>query len=120
MYEYKVKQVVKVVDGDTLDLQIALGFHITFEDRFRLAGINTPEVNKADSRAAGLRAAAYLRTRLEKHVLTGRPILVQTEKGDKYGRWLATILLDEDTGSPALTNLNHELIEKGYAERYMA
>ena len=48
MYEYHVRQVRNVVDGDTIDVDIDLGFDISFSSRVRLAGIDTPESSTTD------------------------------------------------------------------------
>jgi micrococcal nuclease len=82
MYIYKAK-LINVVDGDTVDLEIDLGFSITVRERFRLNHIDTPE--------RGTPGAAEA-TALVKEYLESRELVVSTEKGkDKYGRYLATI-----------------------------
>ena len=50
MYEYKIKEVVKIVDGDTIDVNIDLGFNLTKKERVRVAGIDTPESRTSDAR----------------------------------------------------------------------
>ena len=69
MYTYAAR-LVRVVDGDTVDLDIDLGFHITVRERFRLAGIDTPELR---DRNTELRAAAYEAMRYLEHLLQGKP-----------------------------------------------
>jgi micrococcal nuclease len=54
MYEYRVKQVLRVVDGDTIDVDIDLGFDISFTSRVRLAGIDTPESRTTDKKEKAL------------------------------------------------------------------
>ena len=63
MYEYRVKQVLKVVDGDTIDVVIDLGFDISYTSRVRLAGIDTPESRTTDAREKilGLEVKEYLK-----------------------------------------------------------
>jgi micrococcal nuclease len=78
MYEYFVKDVVKVVDGDTLDVIIDLGFDIMFASRVRLAGIDTPESRTRDKveKALGLESKKYLADRLK----DAKRIVFRTEK----------------------------------------
>ena len=108
MFEYYVKKVTKVVDGDTIDVDIDLGFDISFSSRVRLAGIDTPESRTADKaeKALGLEAKAYL-----KHAIDGaKSVVIKTEKMDsseKYGRILGWVYLDGDTVS-----INDKMIKK--------
>lgn len=115
MYEYYVREVKKVVDGDTIDVVIDLGFSILFESRVRLAGIDTPESRTTDKaeKALGLESKKYLETRLK----AAKNVVIKTEKLDsseKYGRILGWLYLDGDGNS-----VNHEMIEKGYAWGYL-
>lgn len=115
MYEYYVREVKKIVDGDTIDVVIDLGFSILFESRVRLAGIDTPESRTTDKRekALGLESKKYLETRLK----SAKRVVIKTEKLDsseKYGRILGWIYLDGEGNS-----VNHEMIEKGYAWGYL-
>ena len=115
MYEYFVKEVTKVVDGDTIDVIIDLGFSIMFSSRVRLAGIDTPESRTTDKaeKALGLESKKYLADRLK----TAKNIVIKTEKLDsseKYGRILAWLYIDGEGNS-----VNHEMIEKGYAWGYL-
>lgn len=115
MYEYYVKEVKKVVDGDTIDVVIDLGFSILFESRVRLAGIDTPESRTTDKyeKALGLESKKYLEARLK----AAKNVVIKTEKLDsseKYGRILGWLYLDGEGNS-----VNHEMIEKGYAWGYL-
>lgn len=105
-YEAIVK---RVVDGDTVDLEVDLGFRILNSDRFRLTGIDTPErgqVGWSEAKAA-----------LESRLPVGARVRVETEHPtqrdpkDKYGRWLASIWIDGE-------DLNLWMIEQGYAAPY--
>jgi micrococcal nuclease len=114
MYEYRVKKVLKIVDGDTIDVDIDLGFSVSFTQRVRLAGIDTPESRTTDlkEKALGLEVKEYL-----KNLLDGaEDIVIQTEKPDsseKYGRILGWLFInDEDT------SLNEKMINEGYAWEY--
>ena len=114
MYEYRVKQVLKVVDGDTIDVVIDLGFDISFTSRVRLAGIDTPESRTTDAREKilGLEVKEYLKKALE----GATDIVIRTEKVDsseKYGRILGWLFINRQTDS-----LNTELVNKGYAWTY--
>jgi micrococcal nuclease len=115
MFEYYVKEVTKVVDGDTIDVVIDLGFDISFSSRVRLAGIDTPESRTADKmeKALGLESKKFLADKIK----SAKNIVIKTEKLDsseKYGRILGWLYLDGDGNS-----VNHEMIEKGYAWGYL-
>ena len=114
MYEYRVKEVLKVVDGDTIDVVIDLGFDISFTSRVRLAGIDTPESRTTDAREKilGLEVKEYLKKALD----GATDIVIRTEKVDsseKYGRILGWLFINRQTDS-----LNTELVNKGYAWSY--
>jgi micrococcal nuclease len=111
MYEYRIKQVDRVVDGDTVDLNIDLGFSLTKKERVRLAGIDTPEsrTTDLDEKKLGLEAKDFLQRRLNDGYSSG--LKVKTEKDGKYGRMLGWIFIGD-------TNLNKEMIERGYAWKY--
>ena len=115
MYQYYVKKVTKVVDGDTIDVEIDLGFDISFSSRVRLAGIDTPESRTTDKmeKALGLEAKAY-----QKHEIdAAKSVVIKTEKMDsseKYGRILGWVFLDE-----ASVSLNEKMIADGHAWGYM-
>jgi len=111
MYEYAIKEIVKVVDGDTIDILIDLGFDLTKKERVRLAGIDTPESRTRDleEKAMGLEAKDFLTRRLKDGKASG--LRVKTEKDGKYGRMLGWILCGE-------TNINNEMVYRGYAWEY--
>jgi len=115
MFEYYVKKVSKVVDGDTIDVDIDLGFNISFTSRVRLAGIDTPESRTADKieKALGLEAKAFLKSAID----SAKTVVIKTEKMDsseKYGRILGWVFLD---GSE--TSINEEMIKAGHAWGYL-
>ena len=109
MYEYAVKKIVKIVDGDTIDIEIDLGFSLTKKERVRLAGIDTPESRTRDleEKAEGLLATSFLEKQLDEAV----DLRVKTEKDGKYGRMLGW-LHDGDK------NINKYMVIKGYAWEY--
>ena len=114
MYEYHVKKVLKVVDGDTIDVDIDLGFSVSFTQRVRLAGIDTPESRTKDlkEKALGLESKEFV----SKHIKAATTITIKTEKPDsseKYGRILGWVYLDN-----ASKSLNELMIDSGYAWTY--
>jgi micrococcal nuclease len=115
MYEYYVRKVENVVDGDTIDVLIDLGFDILFASRVRLAGIDTPESRTKDlaEKALGLEAKEYLK----KHLKDAKSVIIKTEKMDsseKYGRILGWVYVDGNTVS-----INDMMINDGYAWGYL-
>ena len=90
MYEYNAK-IVNVVDGDTFDLDIDLGFHITIRERVRLLGIDTPEKRgAAEEKELGLAVTRYVKTWLEDEP----NCRIKSYKGtDSFGRWLVELYL---------------------------
>ena len=110
MYEYEVKELVKVVDGDTIDVIIDLGFSVLSKQRLRLKGIDTPETLSKDEqeRLLGNEAKEYVSTWL----INQNKLTVKTYKDDKYGRLLAEVFGDDNIC------LNTLLVESGYAWEY--
>jgi len=109
-YEYR-GSVRRVVDGDTLDLAIDLGFECTLVTRVRLLGLNTPEVVGA-SKAQGLAAKQFAVQWLDNRA---GEVLVRSYKAkqrEKYGRWLVEVW-SADGDHPA--SLNSELLTRGLA-----
>lgn len=111
MYEYEIKEVVKVVDGDTLDVVFDVGFGMFCKQRVRLSGIDTPESNSKDEREKRLASEAkvYVDSWIKAQK---KPLIGKTTKDDKYGRLLATIQGD---GGRCI---NEEMVSKGYAWAY--
>jgi micrococcal nuclease len=115
MYEYFVKEVKNVVDGDTIDVIIDLGFDILFASRVRLAGIDTPESRTTDKaeKALGIEAKEYLKKQLK----DAKSVVIRTEKMDsseKYGRILGWVYINGESES-----LNNKMINDGYAWGYL-
>jgi micrococcal nuclease len=115
MYEYYVRKVENIVDGDTIDVLIDLGFDILFASRVRLAGIDTPESRTKDlaEKALGLESKEYLKKVLK----DAKSVVIKTEKMDsseKYGRILGWLYINDDTES-----INDKMINDGYAWGYM-
>tara|TARA_R100000700_G_scaffold27026_1_gene33850 strand:+ start:321 stop:725 length:405 start_codon:yes stop_codon:yes gene_type:complete len=112
MYTYFVKSVDRVVDGDTIDIIIDLGFDLTKKERVRLAGIDTPEkrTKNPKEKEMGYQASEFL----EMHLMEASKLTVKTEKEGKFGRMLGWLYKsEEDTMS-----INQIMIDKGYAWAY--
>ena len=119
MYEYRV-QVIKVVDGDTVDVNIDLGFGVWLKkQRIRLFGIDAPEsrTRDLDEKRYGLMAKDYLKERLA----DGAILKTRLDKKGKYGRILGEFLVLENEGHPQFevpVNINEEMIAKHLAVSY--
>lgn len=112
MYEYKAK-LERVVDGDTIDVIIDMGFKITTDQRIRLAHIDTPEIfrKKRDSEEykKGIESKEYVEKRLADN--QDEMKLLTYKNPGKYGRYLGVIILADSDKS-----LNDELVQKGLAK----
>lgn len=111
-YIYRVKQVLKVVDGDTIDADIDLGFDISLTKRVRLSGVDTPESRTTNlkEKALGLEVKEWLK----KNIDGKKNILIKTElpnSTEKYGRILGRLYVDD-------VCLNDRMISEGYAWEY--
>ena len=111
MYEYNCK-IVRVVDGDTVDVDIDLGFsHWIHNERIHLYGVDTPECRTRDDeeKAAGLLAKAFIEDAL--HV--GGTYTLSTKEKGKFGRYLGVIMLSDRT------SINAALVSEHLAVPYM-
>ena len=113
-YIYRIKSVLKVVDGDTIDADIDLGFDISLTKRIRLAGIDTPESRTTDTKekALGLEVKEWLKERLK----FAKDIIIKTELPDsteKYGRIIGHLYVNGEEIS-----VNNQMINEGYAWEY--
>ena len=111
MYEYACK-VDRVVDGDTVDVVLDLGFDILFKCRVRLYGIDTPEsrTRNLELKARGLLSKQYLKDKIE----SADQLVIQTKLKDsrgKFGRVLGSIIADG-------VDLNEEMVKNHYAVKY--
>ena len=113
MYEYRAK-VTRCVDGDTVDVNIDVGFNISYSGRVRLVGIDTPESRTRDKveKKFGLLAKEYLKTFIKE---TGKNLIIKTKKDGKgkYGRILGELFKQGEEKS-----INTIMVEKGYAVAY--
>ena len=117
-YNFRVIKINKVVDGDTIDVTIDLGFDLYKKERVRVAGVDTPEKRTRDleEKALGLDATAWLKEKLESAVKGDDDLIIRTElKGGvgKYGRLLGWLYIGDATVS-----LNENMIDEGYAWSY--
>ena len=113
-YIYRIKEIYKVIDGDTIDASIDLGFDIYLTKRIRLAGIDTPEsrTTNANEKIMGLESKDWLKHRVE----NAQCILIKTELPDsteKYGRIIGHLYINGQE-----TSLNNQMITSGYALAY--
>ena len=117
-YNFRVIKIVKVLDGDTIDVTIDLGFDLYKKERVRIAGVDTPEKRTRDleEKALGIDATNWLKEKLTETIKGDDELTIRTElKGGvgKYGRLLGWLYVGESTIS-----LNEQMIEEGYAWEY--
>ena len=117
-YNFRVTKINRVVDGDTIDVTIDLGFDLYKKERVRVAGVDTPEkrTKNLEEKALGLDATAWLKAKLEETIKGDEELTVRTElKGGvgKYGRLLGWLYVGDSDLS-----LNEQMITEGYAHAY--
>ena len=117
-YNFRVVKINKVVDGDTIDVTIDLGFDLYKKERVRIAGVDTPEKRTRDleEKALGLDATYWMKDKLTETIKGDEELIIRTElKGGtgKYGRLLGWLYVGEDDIS-----LNEKMITEGYAWAY--
>ena len=103
---YKGK-LLRIIDADTIEAAIFLGFNISIKKKIRLIGVNAPEIRTKDfkTKEKGLAAKAFLES-----LFTSKDLIIKSKGFDKYGRCLAEVIVDE-------VNLGEKLISEGYAQR---
>lgn len=111
MYRYKIKKIKRIIDGDTIDIDIDLGFDLTISHRVRLKDIDAAETRtkNLEEKAEGIKAKLWL----EKELTREGEWIIQTHKEDKYGRILGTLYL---VGDPI--TLNERMLNEGIVEPY--
>ena len=117
-YNFRVVSIDKVLDGDTIDVTIDLGFDLYKKERVRVAGVDTPEkrTRALEEKALGLDATYWLKKKLEDTISGEDELTIRTELVGgmgKYGRLLGWLYIGEDTVS-----LNEQMITEGYAWEY--
>ena len=111
-------EINRVLDGDTIDVTIDLGFELFKKERVRIAGVDTPEkrTRNLEEKALGLDATNWLKDKLEGAISGDDDLIIRTELVGgvgKYGRLLGWCYIGDDTVS-----LNEQMIEEGYAHAY--
>ena len=112
MYQYKIKKVNRVIDGDTIDVDIDLGFWVTVSYRVRLKDIDAAETRTKDiqEKAEGIKARLWL----EKELAREGEWIIETHREDKYGRILGTLYLVGDS-----VTVNERMLNEGIAKPYI-
>ena len=117
-YNFRVTKIDRVLDGDTIDVTIDLGFELYKKERVRIAGVDTPEkrTRNLEEKALGLDATDWLKDKLEGAISGDDDLVIRTELvggTGKYGRLLGWCYIGDSTVS-----LNEQMIEEGYAHAY--
>ena len=117
-YNFRVIKIDKVLDGDTIDVTIDLGFDLYKKERVRVAGVDTPEkrTRNLEEKALGIDATNWLKKELEDVLAGDDELIVRTELHGgvgKYGRLLGWLYVGDDEVS-----LNEQMITQGYAHAY--
>ena len=117
-YNFRVVKINRVVDGDTIDVTIDLGFDLMKKERVRVAGVDTPEKRTRDleEKALGIDATNWLKEKLEGAIKGDDELIIRTElKGGvgKYGRLLGWLYVGD-----GVVSLNEQMITEGYAWEY--
>ena len=117
-YNFRVIEINRVVDGDTIDVTIDLGFDLFKKERVRVAGVDTPEKRTRDleEKELGIDATNWLKEKLEGAVAGDDDLIIRTELDGgvgKYGRLLGWLYVGADELS-----LNEQMISEGYAHAY--
>ncbi len=117
-YNFRVIKINRVVDGDTIDVTIDLGFDLYKKERVRVAGIDTPEkrTRNLEEKALGIDATNWLKEKLKAAVDGDDDLVIRTELiggVGKYGRLLGWLYIGD-----ADVSLNEEMIDEGYAWTY--
>ena len=117
-YNFRVTKIKKVLDGDTIDVIIDLGFDLAKTERVRIAGVDTPEKRTRDleEKALGLDATNWMKSKLEETIKGDEELIIRTELVGgvgKYGRLLGWLYVGDSDLS-----LNEQMIAEGYAWAY--
>jgi micrococcal nuclease len=117
-YNFRVTEINRVLDGDTIDVTIDLGFDLFKKERVRVAGVDTPEKRTRDleEKELGLHATEWIKKHLEAAIAGEEDLVIRTELVGgmgKYGRLLGWLYIGDQE-----TSLNELMIEEGYAWAY--
>lgn len=115
LYQYRVKEILKVVDGDTVDVIIDLGFDVFLEKRVRMAGLNAPESRTKDlkEKEEGLMSKSWLTEKFN----GSKNIIIETSLDNQYGKFgriLGIFYVNDEE-----TSINSQMLKKGLASPYM-
>ena len=118
-YNFRVTSIDRVLDGDTIDVTIDLGFDLYKKERVRVAGVDTPEKRTRDleEKELGIDATNWLKDKLDGAIAGDDDLVIRTELVGgvgKYGRLLGWLYI----GGDAESSLNEQMIDKGYAWAY--
>ena len=117
-YNFRVTEITKVLDGDTIDVTIDLGFDLSKKERVRIAGVDTPEKRTRDleEKELGIDATNWLKDKLEGAIAGDDDLIIRTELVGgmgKYGRLLGWLYIGD-----SVLSLNEQMITEGYAWAY--
>lgn len=117
-YNFRVVEINRVVDGDTIDVTIDLGFDLSKKERVRVAGVDTPEkrTRNLEEKALGIDATNWIKEKLEGAIDGEDDLVIRTELVGgmgKYGRLLGWLYIGDSDVS-----LNEQMITEGYAHAY--
>ena len=117
-YNFRVTKIDKVLDGDTIDVTIDLGFDLYKKERVRVAGVDTPEKRTRDleEKELGIDATNWLKKQLDETIKGDEELTIRTELVGgvgKYGRLLGWLYVGDD-----IVSLNEQMIDEGYAWAY--
>jgi len=117
-YNFRVTEINKVLDGDTIDVTIDLGFDLYKKERVRIAGVDTPEkrTRNLEEKALGIDATNWLKEKLDSTIAGDDELTIRTELVGgvgKYGRLLGWLYIGDGNVS-----LNEKMITEGYAHAY--
>ena len=117
-YNFRVTEIVKVLDGDTIDVIIDLGFDLYKKERVRIAGVDTPEKRTRDleEKALGEDATNWLKEQLDGAISGEDDLVIRTELVGgmgKYGRLLGWLYIGDE-----IESINERMIQQGYAWEY--
>jgi len=117
-YNFRVTEITKVLDGDTIDVIIDLGFDLSKKERVRIAGVDTPEkrTRNLEEKELGIDATNWLKEKLEGAIAGDDDLIIRTELVGgvgKYGRLLGWLYIGDN-----VLSLNEQMITEGYAWAY--
>ena len=117
-YNFRVVEINRVLDGDTIDVTIDLGFDLFKKERVRVAGVDTPEkrTKNLEEKELGIDATNWLKDKLEGAISGDDDLIIRTELVGgvgKYGRLLGWLYIGD-----ADVSLNEDMIAEGYAHAY--